>query len=411
LNLSLRIARRYFLFGRKLSFINIISIVTILIVALVTIALVFTLSVFNGMEGLIRDIFQTFDAEIRIAPGKGKTFVYDAALLKKIKSVKGIHIITEVIEDDAFLLYDKNREVIRIKGVSDNFIQQHEMDSLMIAGKFILKEKDSSGTVDYAVVGYGIRNKLNLGLRNRFKPVQVYYPNKRKIKRGDPQTAFNIRSITASGFFGIEKRYDDSYVFVPLSFAQDLMDYDNERSSLEIKVVEGYNVDDIRDQLREALGTGFVVQNSDEQHVPLLRAVQIEKLFIQLVLTCIYGLASINIFFSLSLLAINKKKDVAVLSSMGASPSFIRKIFITEGVLIAFTGVVSGLILGLLACELQRRFGLISLGIETALIESYPIEVHFKDVASIVITVFVITVLASLRPAWVASGADVKENL
>jgi len=189
------------------------------------------------------------------------------------------------------------------------------------------------------------------------------------------------------------------------------MDYDKERSSLEIKVADGHNIDDIRDQLRETLGAGFVVQNSDEQHVPLLRAVQIEKLFIQLVLTCIYGLASINIFFSLSLLAINKKKDVAVLSSMGASRTFIRKIFISEGVLIAFTGVVSGLILGLVACELQKKFGIISLGIETALIESYPIEVHFWDVASIVATVFTITVLASLRPAWVASGTDVKENL
>ncbi|MFN3404464.1 MAG: ABC transporter permease [Cytophagaceae bacterium] len=407
MRLPIFIAKRYFLFGKKLNFINIISLLSILVVAFVTMSLVVALSVFNGLEDLIRTLFSSFDPQIKISSYKGKAFPVDVQFLDKIKNVEGIEIVTEVIEDNALLKYKDDQVVIKVKGVSANFTEQNRMDSMIVSGEFVLQK----GNQEFAIVGRGVQYNLSISLYNEIFPLQIWYPKNVKNVSINPERIFNRESITAGAVFAIEKQYDDNYIFVPLQFAERLMEYGNKRTSLEIKVKKGYKVNNVRDRLRLLLGKEFKVLNSDEQHASLLRAVKIEKLFMFVTISFILAVASLNIFFCLTMLAINKKKDVAVLFSMGATPALIRKIFLTEGALIAFTGAIIGLTLGVLLCLAQQHFGLVSMGMETSLVDAYPVKMNLMDFVSTGITIFVITMVASYRPANSAASIQVRESL
>jgi len=207
-------------------------------------------------------------------------------------------------------------------------------------------------------------------------------------------------------FFSVERQFDDEYIIAPLHFTRDLLNYGDRRTSLEVKVADGYSISDVQDRLKEHLGEAFSVKNTDEQHAGLLRTVKLEKLFVFLTLTFILAIASFNIFFSLSMLAIEKKKDIAVLKAMGAPDRLIQKIFLKQGALIAFSGALVGLVLGYLICLAQQYFGLVSLGISSAVVDSYPVKVVWSDFIWISISVIAITMLASWRPAHIASKVN-----
>jgi lipoprotein-releasing system permease protein len=407
MNVPLFIARRYFLSKKKTNFINVISVMSMVGVAFVTMSLVVALSVFNGLENLIRTLYNSFDPELKITATKGKAFVVDEAFLKKVKQVEGVDIITEVIEDNALLKYREDQMVVKVKGVSDNFTLQNRMDSMITEGEFTL-HKDS---IDYAIIGRGVQYKLSIPVDKGIFPLQLWYPKTKNTMSLDPSALFNRENIMAGAVFAIEKQYDDNYIFVPLPFMQNLLNYGDKRTSLEVKTKEGFRMREVQNNLKDALGSNFRIQNSDEQHASLLRAVKIEKLFMHITISFILLIASLNIFFSLSMLAIEKTKDVAILFSMGASQSFIRKIFLSEGMIIAFTGAVSGLIIGMAICLIQQRYGLVSMGMETSIVEAYPVQMQAGDFISTGITIFLITMLISYRPAVKASKINIKESL
>mgnify|MGYP003937407457 CR=1 FL=1 len=402
------IARRYFLFGRKINFINIVSLLSILVVAFVTMSLVVALSVFNGLEDLIRSLYNTFDPQLKISAVKGKSFTVDHDFLEKIKSNEGVAIITEVIEDNVLVKYKEDQMVVKMKGVSENFLQQKRLDSMIVAGELKFHDKGR----DYAIIGRGIQYNLAISLHNEFNPLQVWYPKNIKAASSlNPDKIFNRENIRAGAVFAIEKQYDDNYIFVPLDFAEKLLNYGDKRTSLEIKVKDGYKVNKVRDQLRKLLGDDFLVQNSDEQHASLLRAVKIEKLFMFFTISFILAVASMNIFFCLTMLAINKKRDVAILYSLGATPNMVRAIFLTEGALIAFSGAILGLALGIGLCLAQQKYGMVSMGMETSLVDAYPVKMELPDFISTGITIIVITFLASIRPANRAIQVSIRENI
>lgn len=378
-----------------------------LVVTVVTAAFILVLSFFNGMEELIRKLYNTFDPEIKITAVKGKSFEVDSLFLKKIKKIDGVYIITEVIEDNAILTYKEQRDVIKIKGVSDNFIAQHRMDSMMVAGTLKLKEKDKY----FAIIGSGVQYKLSISLNSVFTPLNFYYPNRKKIRKPDAPDAFNTASITPGGVFAIEKQYDDSYVFVPLEFAEELLDYGNKRTSLEVKVKDGYDIDGVRDEIRKVLGKDFVAHNSDEQHSGLLRAVKIERLAVYIILCSLLAVSSVGIYFCLTMLTIQKKKDISIMRSFGASSEMIRNIFLKEGVMIAFTGATIGLTVGFIICYIQQESGLISMGMQTAVVDSYPVKMNPMDFITTALVVFVLTLVASYRPASKAAKIDIREEL
>ena len=399
MNLSFFIAKRYFLSKRKKNFINIISILSMIGVAFSTAALIIVLSVFNGLEDLLRSLNTSFDPELKIEPVKGKSFVVDSLLLQKIKAIEGVEIVTEVIEDYAYVRYRDADMVVTIKGVSDNFINQHRLDGHIVEGKLRLRKKG----VNYAIVGRGVQYALSIAVENNIYPLQVFYIKNSKGATLDVSKLYSRRDIEPGSVFSIEKNYDENFIFLPLEFAKDLLDYGDKRTSLEVKTISEANVETVQSEIKNVMGSNFSVLTNEEQHKELYKLLKMEKLFVFLSLTILILVASINIFFSLMMLAIDKKKDIAILSAVGASPNLIKQIFLSEGTLIAFLGAGIGLVFGGTICWLQDHYGLVGMGMENSLVSNYPVKINPIDFLTTSLVIVAITLLISFYPAGLAS--------
>ncbi|MDN3203836.1 FtsX-like permease family protein [Algoriphagus sediminis] len=408
MNFSSFIATRYFRSKKSKNFITVLSVISMIGVAVGTMALVIVMSVFNGLEDLIRSLFASFDAELKIEAAEGKSFEVNDEWLEEIKKLEGVLVLTEVIEDNALFEYQGNQLVARIKGVSENFLDQGRFANGYFWGDTTLGTDIRPG----AILGRGVGFFLSVNLENVNTPLKVYYPKApRSAATLDPNQMYGTGYLEPRAYFSIERQFDDEYVIAPLKFTEELLSYGNKRTALEVKVEEGQSIDEVQKRLKGFLGPEFSVKNADEQHAALIRTVKLEKLFVFLTLTFILGIASFNIFFSLSMLAIEKKKDIAVLKAMGASEKLVRNIFIKQGALIALSGALIGLVLGYLVCLLQETFGLVSLGIASAVVESYPVKVVWLDFLWISLAVLGITYLASFRPAWIASQVETTKLL
>ena len=400
MNLPFFIARRYLVSKRKANFINIIGILAIGGVAFSTAALIIVLSVFNGLEELLQSLNNSFDPEIKIEARVGKTFRSSPELINSIKSVEGVDIVTEVIEDYAYLRYRDANQVAIVKGVSDSFIEQNRIPKEnIVEGELKLKE----GPINYAIVGNGIKYTLSIATNDPLYPLQVFYIKNVKSTGLDPSKLYSRQNIVPAGVFSIVQNFDESYVIVPLRFTQELFNYGDKRTSLEVKGKEGVDVFKVERAIQEKLGDAFNVLNHEEQHKDLYKLLRMEKLVGFLALTLLLVIGSINIFFSLMMLALDKKKDIAILKAMGAHDSQVKKIFLAEGILIAFTGAFVGLALGFAFYWLQQKYGLISMGMETSITQGYPIKVKALDFVVTMLVITIITILISLKPAKMAS--------
>jgi lipoprotein-releasing system permease protein len=395
MNLPFFIARKYFLSDKKKNFINVISIISMIVVAIGTMSLIIALSFFNGLEGLLRSMYGDFDPDIIITPSSGKSFQFDAEIYNDLEQTAGVLGVTEVVEDYVLLRYKEAQRVVRMKGVSRAFDEYSGIKNAVVAGDFPLV-RDSIG---YALLGRGVQYDLSLSLKNDFYTLQIYYAKNIDPGVVNPEKMFNILNIIPGGVFAIEKYYDENFVFVPIEFASELLGYKDKRSSFELYLEEGVSHEAMKDQLQVSLGSDFKVKTGDELHSSLYKVLKIEKLFIFVILAAIIGIASVNIFFCLTMLVIEKKKDISVLIAQGASSQLIRRIFLFEGYIIAFTGAIIGLFLGLGLCFLQQEFGFVGMGMESAIVSSYPIKIEWTDVALTVIAIVVITILASVKPA------------
>ncbi|MGB3588186.1 MAG: FtsX-like permease family protein [Tunicatimonas sp.] len=412
MNVPFLVARRYFRSKNKKNFIQIISNISMIGVAVGTMALIIVLSVFNGLEDLIKESKSTFDPEIKIVPVRGKTFLATDSLLKVIQQVKGVDVVTQVIEDNAMARYQDAQMIVKLKGVSDNFLQQQRLSQALIHGNLELKKDD----INYAIMGQGVQYTLSIAPSNEFYAMQLLTPRQTASSSGfnpDPMNRyFKQKNIMPGGVFANEKEYDASYVIVPLQFAQQLFDYGEERTALEIKTNNDVSVNRVESQLEDLLSSeDYQVLNSDEQHASLLRAVKWEKLFVYVTFSFILAIASFNIFFSLSMLAIDKRKDIAMLFAMGAQQRTVKSIFLLEGVIIALLGAGSGLLGAVIICWAQQTFGIVSMGMQTAIVDAYPVKMELSDFLFTALSISLITFLASYRPALIASRTDVKDFL
>lgn len=410
MNVPFLIAKRYFLSKKKRNIITIISNISMVGVAVGTMALIVVLSVFNGLEDLVRSLYGKSDPNLAITAVHGKSFEMTPTLLAKVQNAPGVALLTEVIEDNALLQYHDRQMVVKMRGLSDNFFGQSLIDSSLKAGDHRLNR----GDLEYALVGEGVQHELSITLNNRLAPLRLLYPRQipgRKTLSINPEQAFNEETILAGGVFHIEQHLDDSYLFVPLSFAQRLLNYGNRRTALYVRVGSSFKLNSVKNELRERLGEGFVVQDSDEQHVSLLKAIKIEKLFVFITFAFILLIASLNIFFSLSMLVIDKRKDIAVLLAMGASEQTVRKSFLLVGAIVALVGAFTGLVLGVSICWVQQTFHLVSMGMATSIVDSYPVKMQASDIFFICLAIIAITLAVSIRPALNAGRMDVKANL
>ena len=400
MNLSLFIAKRYFLSRRKQNFINVISILSVVGVAFSTAALIIVLSVFNGLGDLLGSINNSFDPQLKIESTLGKSFPVDETFLNKIRNVEGVEIVTEVIQDFAYVRYRDADMVATIRGVSDNFIDQKRLDGHIVAGDLKLREKG----IPFAIVGGGVRYTLSIAVEDDMYALQVYYIKNTKASTSlDPSKLYARQSIRPGGVFSIEKNFDENYIFMPLDFVEELLNYENKRTALEVKTSDGTAIKTVQRKLKNVLGENFRVLTNEEQHKDLYRLFKLEKLFTFLALSTLLLVGSINIFFSLMMLAIDKKKDITILSAVGADQNLIRRIFLTEGALISGIGATIGLILGGSICWLQDHFGLVSMGMENAVMPNYPVKLEVYDFFYVGIVTVIITMIVSVYPALLAS--------
>lgn len=402
MDISYRIAVRYFFSRNKRSFISLIARIAMAGVAVGTMAMVVVLSVFNGMEDLNRKIFKTFDSDVRIVPAEGKRFKMTPALMNELKAVSGVKLVTQVVEDNALARYGNQQTIVRLKGVDSTFEQQGQLDTAMIEGSLGLV--GNNGT-PYAVIAEGVRNALSISLEDIFTPLELLYPRtgSKTLNLTSPE-AFNQLNLRPGGVFSIESRYDD-YIIAPLKQVGSLMGYQGELSALEVFIAPGYAEKDVSEEIGMKLGKAFVVKDRDLLNADLLRAIKMEKLFVAVTLSLIILVAAINIFFSLSMLAIEKKKDVSMLYAMGATPSLIRKTFIAEGAIVAFSGAIAGLLGGIAICWLQIRYGFVSMGMTTSLVDAYPVKLIWEDILYTGVIVVMITMVVSYIPARRAAEA------
>jgi len=407
LKLPLFIAGRYLFSKRKKNFINIISIISVLVVAIITAALIIVLSVFNGLEELLRSLNNSFDPPLKVEAVAGKSFEVTDALRDKIKAIEGVDVVTEVVEDFAYVRYRDANQLVMLKGVSENFIEQQRIDENIVIGDVAL-HRDG---VPLAIVGMGIRNTLSIDVGETLHAMHVYYIRNTQSATIDPSRLYTQKRIYPGAVFSIIQNLDDNYVIVPLDFAVDLLDYGDRRTSLEVKVTNEGLTNRVQAQLQQVLGDGFRVLNREQQHKDLYKLLRMEKLFAFLALALLLCIGSINIFFTLMMLALDKKRDVSILAAMGAQLKTIRNIFLLEGGLIAIMGTMLGLAIGSALCILQRNYGLVSMGMESAVMEGYPVKLVFHDILYVVITMCIITFFISYRPATLATRFSSVQHL
>jgi len=359
-----------------------------------TMALVIVLSVFNGLEDLNRQIFKSFDPDIKISAIEGKTFELNSIDMVSLSSINGIAHVGQVIQDNALARYQNAQMIVNLKGVDTYFEKNNPLKKALVDGQFILS-KDS---VDYAIIGGNVYEALSISLDNIIEPLDLWYPKSTKKIALLPEENINTSLINISGVFALEQNYDD-FVYVPLAFAEQLTDNLGERTSLEIYLKDEAEMILVQNEIKKMLGGKFKVQNRDEQNANLFRAIKIEKLFIFIALLFIIGIASFNVFFSLTMLVIDKEPEIKTLSAFGANASLIRKIFFTEGAIISFSGAGIGLFLGWGICYMQQKYGLLKMGIPNAIVDAYPVKMQLSDFVFTAFALILITILASLVPA------------
>jgi lipoprotein-releasing system permease protein len=392
--LSLYIAKRYLFAKKSRNAINVISAVSVTGVAVGTMALIIILSVFNGLEKLVSSIFNTFDPDLKITVSEGKTFVADTSKLRLLSSVEGVSCYSLTIEENALLKYDERQFIATIKGVDDTYTKVTNIDSSMWEGEFILKS--DKGT-SWAVPGIGIAQYLGIRV-NFITPLWIYVPRKESGITLDPEKAFKYEYIYPSGIFQIEQSYDSKYIFLPIAFARELIDNEDGVSSVEIKFSGTSDPGAVQKKVTRIFGEGFVIQNRYEQQEIFYMVMRSERLAIFFILTLILIIASFNIIGSLTMLIIEKERDIEVLKSLGADNTLIRNIFIFEGWLISIIGAAAGLILGFIICWLQQTYGIIRLNSDSLLMDAYPVVMKLKDFIIVPATVLLIGYWAAWYP-------------
>ncbi len=364
-------------------------------IAIGTMALIVILSIFNGLEELIISRYNTFDPDYRIEAVTGKTFQVDSNLFRQIIAIKEIKYVVPVIEENALVKYGKKYFPAHLMGVTGDFVKMSCMDTMITAGQFLLKD-DSIPTV---VVGQSIAGILGLQM-DAFKPLQIYVPRRMKKVTMNPDEAFKRRVVVPIGTFSVEPEIDN-YLLLPIGFVGQLLDYKNQITGIEIAVNEGAKEKDVRKSLSKIFGNEVVVKNRFQQHQFVYQIMRTEKVIVFLILSLILLIASFNVVGSLTMLIIEKQKDIKTFNALGMTMQKIKSIFLAEGLMITLIGVVLGMFLGFVFCLLQIHFGLIKLNgyqNDAFIIQAYPISMHISDFILVFITVIFIGYIAARYP-------------
>jgi lipoprotein-releasing system permease protein len=378
--------------------INIISGISMLGVFVGSAALVIILSVFNGFEKVILGLYSNFTPELKIEPRFGKTFDPNTTYFMQLHKDPRVFSYTDVLEEKALIMYNNKSFIGNIKGVSADFLKNKQLDSTIQDGSFTLR----SDSINYAVIGGTVAGSLSVNLSDP-TPLRIYAPNRTAMSSADPLNEFIVRNISPSGVFSIQQDFDDIAV-TPIDFARELLNEPVNVSSIEINCVKGTNVDGFQREIIDQAGGKYAVKNRIQQNTELYKTLNYERWFIFMILVFVLIIAIFNIIGSLTMLVIDKRKDIAILSSLGAGKKLVQGIFFFEGMMISGIGCIAGMVVGLIFCLLQQKYGFIKMGASMSVIDAYPIELRVKDFGLVLLTVGFIAVMAS----WISSRLSIK---
>ena len=398
MNFPFYIARRYLFSKKSHNAINVISAISVCGVALATLALVCTLSVFNGFQDLVASFFTAFDPELKITAVHGKVFDGQDPRVLGVKQLPEVAVYSESLEDNAMVQYQGKQVMAVIKGVEDNFDQLTPIDSILFGrGDLMLHDE----VVDYAIPGIQLLSALGSGIRF-LDPLEIYAPKRgAKVNIANPSTAFVTGNLFSSGLvFAVnQEKYDAAYILTSLEFARRLFQYTTEVSAVNLRLLPDADINAVKEQIQDRLGEDFRVQDRYEQQADTYRIMRVEKLISYLFLTFILIIACFNVIGSLSMLIIDKREDVVTLRNLGANDNQIVRIFLFEGRMISFFGAFIGVVLGLLLCWMQQEFGIIKLGSSGSfVVDAYPVSVEAMDVIVVFVTVLVVGFLSVWYP-------------
>jgi lipoprotein-releasing system permease protein len=395
LNLPVHIARRYLFSKKSHNAINIISAISVVGVAVVTAAMVIVLSVFNGFEGLVVSLYNISEPPLRITPALGKTMALDSLPLDRIAAMGGVTETVFVLEESCLLRYRDKQYFARIKGVSDNYIGASGMADHITEGSAKLR----AGNESRLLMGAGVAYFLNAGINDPIHPIEVYVP-RRGVRGGmDPSKAFQVEHLFPSGIFSVQQDFDVGYVIAPIELTRRLLEHGEVVTALEVHIAPDADMVAVRDQLTDLLGSNFVVKDRYQQNELLYRIMKSEKWAVFLILAFIMMVSIFNVTGSLTMLILDKRKDINILRSMGADDRLVRSIFLLEGMFITLLGAAIGAVTGLLVCWAQITFGFVPLNASgNYIVQSYPVAVQALDVLYVLLTVSAIGLLASWLP-------------
>ncbi len=393
------IARRYLFAKKSTNAINVISAISCIGVAVATMALVVTLSVFNGFHDMVATFFTSFDPQLKVVPVEGKTAPSDDPLLTEVRKLPELDVITESMEDYALAIYGDKQAMVTVKGVEDNFAEQtHITDILYGDGKFCLE----AANLQYGTIGIRLAETLGTGARWDGY-LKIYAPRREgQLDMGNPTEGFVEDSLISPGVvFAVQQgKYDKGYIITPITFARNLFGQDGRLTSLELRVKAGSNLDAVKRKVKKIVGDKYLVLDRFEQQEDTFKIMKIEKFIAYIFLTFILMVACFNIIGSLSMLIIDKKDDVVTLRNLGASNKQITQVFLFEGRMISAIGALLGIGIGLLLCWLQQTYGLVALGESSGqfVVNAYPVSVHPWDIVIIFVTVIAVGWLAVWYP-------------
>ncbi|WP_257667381.1 FtsX-like permease family protein [Parapedobacter tibetensis] len=391
MNIALYFAKRYLFSKKTINAVNIISGISVVGVLVSSASLIVILSFYNGLEHLILSMYNAFAPELRIEPKQGKSFMVDSALFGAVKQNPRVQGYNEVLQERVLLRYGEGQYIATLKGIRPDFAQGPSTDSLLHDGHFVLRQDGE----DYAVLGARVQGTLGISLADELRRIEVFSPRKGIKSSINPAEEFIMRTIRPAGVLAYQQEFDDLLI-VPMEFAREVLGEFEQVSAIEINLLEGSNVTAIQHELSSLLGEAYVVKNREQQNPTLYKIIRTEKWAVFFITAFTGIIAIFNIVGSLTMLVIDKKKDISVLMGLGASNGLIRRIFFYEGLLISLIGCLVGLLLGLLFCISQQYFGWIHLGEgENMVTDVYPVDIRAGDFLLVFLTVFIISAIIS----------------
>ncbi len=411
MKLSFKIALRYFFSKKSTAAINVLNWITVGAIAVGTAALIIVLSVFNGFETLVISLYHSFNSDLQVTPIEGKTFHLNDSQWKQLHELQGIKAVSKCVEENALMRFHNQQFIATMQGVDEHFSKVSDVPKNIYKGNFklstdtIFDESNNETLYQYNIVpGAGVAQSLGINPEFMNEPMQIFLPNRKAENiTTNPFDAFHSVQVFPAGTFAIQQDFDNKYCFIDYQILKDLLDYSDEVSLLNIALTSSSDEHSVKRKLSEIFNNKVEIKNRFEQNSFTYRIMKIEKWVVFSILSFILIIASFNMIGSLSMVAIDKKKDIGVLQTLGADSSLIKNIFLLEGMIAAGFGTLIGLTIGLLICLLQQHFHLLKLGGNSFVVDAYPVDLQLFDVVKIIFVMLLIGIATSWMPAYRAA--------